>query len=255
MFWRIDRQSAWRRNLHKQHKFCFWQRIIGPQNNLWWRGPQEVSNPTSCSKWGHHWGQTRFLRALSSQGLKTCKGGDYRTFLGNLHLHVIVHIGNNFFLICSLNLSFFILYLLYLIHLPGTSVMNLISIFSLTHLLSDPPTAFSSPSLTTQFPQFLFMGHMLQHPAILVALCHQIYKNIFKWPLPRWESFQRPCSLWFFLMEGCIILPTDDIAVNNSKTITTSSCICLKASHLCILRSSLTPQPFLIFLEIPSLRL
>lgn len=43
----------------------------------------------------------------------------------------------------------------------------------------------------------------------------------------------------FFLMEGRAILPTDDIAVNNSEMISSSSYLCLVASRFCPLRSSL----------------
>lgn len=36
-------------------------------NNSGWKEPQEISSPTSCSKQGQPWSQTRLLRPLSSQ--------------------------------------------------------------------------------------------------------------------------------------------------------------------------------------------
>lgn len=57
-----------------------------------------------------------------------------------------------------------------------------------------------------------------------------------------------------FYIEGYVLLPTDDIAVKNSKMKTTSSCICLNASHLRTLRlsysTSLSNFPRDFFFEI-----
>lgn len=52
---------------HQQHKFWFWQRTVDPWNNLWWGGPQELSNPAFCSKAAQLWGQAKFLRSSFSQ--------------------------------------------------------------------------------------------------------------------------------------------------------------------------------------------
>lgn len=44
-------------------------------NNSEWKGPQEVSSPTCCSKWDLHQGQTRtlFIQVLSPPKTKVCQ--------------------------------------------------------------------------------------------------------------------------------------------------------------------------------------
>jgi len=54
------------------------------QDNSGWKGPQEVASPTSCSKQGQLWSQTRLLRALSRQVLKSSRDGDGTASLGSL---------------------------------------------------------------------------------------------------------------------------------------------------------------------------
>lgn len=46
--------------------------------------PHDISSPTSCSKQGQLWDQTRLLRVFFSCALKTLKDGDCTTTLGNL---------------------------------------------------------------------------------------------------------------------------------------------------------------------------
>lgn len=60
------------------------------QDNSSWKWPQEVSSPTSWSKRGQLWGQTRLLRAFSSQVLKSCKNGAGTASLGSLHHYLAV---------------------------------------------------------------------------------------------------------------------------------------------------------------------
>lgn len=90
----------------------------------------------------------QIAETLSSQGLETSKGGICKTFPGNLHLYVMVHIVKKNFSLYLVWISCFSWCLLSLIRPPGTSVMSLTSVFSLTQLLSDPHKAASSPGLT-----------------------------------------------------------------------------------------------------------
>ena len=52
--------------------------------NSAWKGPQEVSRLTFCSRQGEVWDQTILLKALSSWAFKTSEGRDRTTSVGNL---------------------------------------------------------------------------------------------------------------------------------------------------------------------------
>lgn len=56
---------------------------LGLQDNLGWKGLQEVPSPTSCPKLDQMWHQIRLLGALCSWVLKTPKDVDSTTSLGN----------------------------------------------------------------------------------------------------------------------------------------------------------------------------
>lgn len=55
---------------------------MGPEGNSCWKGPQDASTPTSCSKQGHPRGHTSLLWAVFSLLLKPSQDGDTETSLG-----------------------------------------------------------------------------------------------------------------------------------------------------------------------------
>lgn len=101
------------------------QRITESQDNAGWRGAQEASVSNLLLKAAPAWGQTRWLRTLSSQVLKNSMQRKFTAFLSSLLHRLRVIMGKMVFLIFHLNLSCSNLHVLCLILLQHTLVKSL----------------------------------------------------------------------------------------------------------------------------------
>ena len=97
--------------------WCFnnWKIKIGSQDSSGWKGPQQVSGPTSCSQQGQLWGQNRLLQGLMQSGVENLQGRRLHNLSGRAicatawcpHVDKIILVSSvNFSWLCLLSLIF-----------------------------------------------------------------------------------------------------------------------------------------------------
>ena len=87
---------------------CLWALwIIRAWKNSIWKGPQRVCSPTSCSKPGELWNQTRLLSAYTNMSLEIFKDEHCTTPLSNLVQCLASLMVKNLCLISCINFSGF----------------------------------------------------------------------------------------------------------------------------------------------------
>lgn len=136
------------------------------QGNSGQKQPLEVSSPTSCAKQRQLWGQTRLLRAWSSQVLKTSKDRAGTGSLGNL-----LHSQHKLKSFCLYSVWTSLLWLVPVVSYPVTHhCEECISISSVTSV-SVWAGGCLIPHITASSPGWTSPGSSDTQQVILMILC------------------------------------------------------------------------------------